>query len=315
MTRYCPNCGERVMEGDAFCGECGTRLGTDDRQDTDWSEEDAGWDEQDIGRGGQDAGWSEGDTGRGGSQPGAQGHGTRGSGPHVPRKGALETFTQGLKWIIGLPVLLGAFLVVDLVNVVGETVNPLFSLLGFLLSLVVWGVAYRYAERLLADEPVEGSVDELFDTASDVLGRLLSLVGIFIVYVIVVGIGFLLFILPGIYLGARLILAYPACVLDDQRAFQSLSTSWDVAHGNVLKLVGIFLINVAVVFGVFFVAAIIGGIAALDSPVFLALTAPVTAVFTGAVQMAVGRVYLENREGGGMFASSQPGSQRINETR
>jgi hypothetical protein len=121
-----------------------------------------------------------------------------------------------------------------------------------------------------------------------------------------VGIGLILLIIPGIYIGGRLILAFPACVLDGKGVSDSLSTGWDVGGGNVLKLVGIFLISAVAVVGLQILAGIFGGFSAVNSPVFLLLTAPITGILGGAVQMGVGRVYLENRP----RPRASPGRQR-----
>jgi len=201
--------------------------------------------------------------------------------------------------MISVPILFGAFIFVELFDAIGE-INALFSLLSIPLLLVVDGVAHKYTERLLADESVSGTVAELFDMGSVVLGRLLSLLGVVIIYVVAVAIGLILLIVPGIYLGARLALAFPACVLDEQRAFESLSTSWDVAHGNVLKLVGLFLLFIFAVIGVTLPLVIFEGVDAVDapeSPLALVLVAPITALISGAVEMSYARIYLENREG------------------
>ena len=298
MTDYCPNCGEPVQPGDAFCVECGTAL-DDGGFDTTRDDRRGGADRQDDSEWGESGRGSRRDRGRNiggqGPEPG-RGPDSGAGGSTVPRKGAVETFVQGIRWMIAVPVLLGAFVVYDLLDTVGLSINPLFSPVAFLVGLILWGTAYKYVERFLAGEQVEGSVGEVLDTASSVLGRLLSLVGILIVYVIVVGIGFVLFVLPGIYLGARLSLSFPACVLDRQRAFESLSTSWDVAHGNVLKLVGIFLINAFAAIGVAIFGALLGGPDTIENPLFLALFAPLFALLNGAAQMAFGRVYLENRD-------------------
>jgi len=311
MASYCPNCGEPVTENDAFCGECGTALdgeeggggsGWDDSQNSGWDDsQNSGWDNsQNTGRNPQNAGWEGGQRGRGQQQQAPpQGAGMQG-GADIPRKNAIDTFVQGVKWLVAVPALLGAFIVVDLISSVGGLFTGLLSLVGSILSLLVWGGAYKYTEQFVYSEDVQGGVDEVIDTVSGVTGRLLSLIGIFIVYIVAVSVGFIFLIIPGIYLGARLVLAFPACVLDGEGVTDSLSTSWEVAGDNVLKLVGLGLINIAAAVGVGILtggaAAATGGLSVLETPLTSILLVPVTAILGGAVQMAIARVYLENRK-------------------
>jgi len=308
MARYCPNCGEAVAENDAFCGECGTALGGGDSGwgdagDTGQTTQNTGWDDEgNTGQNPRNTDWEGRQGGRGQQQqaprqgpPGAQGGGVAG----IPRKSAIDTFVQGVKWLVAVPALLGAFFLVEVLSSLGQFVTGLFSLAGSVLTLLVFGVAYMYTERFVYDGDVQGGVDGLLDTVSDVASRLLALIGIGLIYIIAVFVGLLLLVIPGIYLGARLVLAFPACVLDDKGVTDSLSTSWDVASGNVLKLVGLGAINVlaAIGFGIAasVVAAVVGGLSVLESPVFSLALAPVSAVLSGAVQMAIARVYIENR--------------------
>jgi hypothetical protein len=314
MARYCPNCGDPVPEENSYCSECGTALDEDGGGGT------SGWD--DAGNTGQNQGSGWDDAGNTGQNQGSGWDGTQGTsqgrqrgpqqpgrgaqtGSGLPRKNAVDTVSQALNWLTGLPVLIGGFLVLGLINSLGQIVTGLFSLVGFIISLILWGVAFKYAERLSFGEQVRGDIDEVTSMASEVTGQLLSLIGIAILYFLAVGLGFVLLVAPGVYLAARLALAFPACVLDGQGAIDSLSTSWEVASGNVLKLVGIVLINLLAAFGISVIGGAVGGLALLQSPAFVLVTAPISAIIGATVQMAVARVYLENR-GVGPQPQGQP---------
>jgi hypothetical protein len=211
--------------------------------------------------------------------------------------GALATLGQSLRWLLGFPILIAAFLIGDLLSttqyLVSPALSPVVQIGGAILSLVLGGIAYVYVDREVRDEAVAFG-----DAVGEVLGRLLSLLGIFIVYAIAVVIGSILLVLPGIYLGARLILAFPACVLDEKGVSDSLSISWEVADGNVLKLVAIFVLSLLPLFGVFLVGALTGNIQSpedVQNPTVLALSAPISAIVGGMIEMATARVYLENK--------------------
>lgn len=205
----------------------------------------------------------------------------------IPRRTAIETLRESVGWLVASPALLAAFIVVDAFGVVAEFTSPILSIVAALIGLFVGGIAYVYADAFLSGESTT-----IGRAAGPVLDRFISLVGVFIIYLIVVAIGFLLLIIPGIYLGARLILAFPACILDDSGTFDSLSQSWRVAHGNLLKLVGIFLLLFFAMFGYFLLGGLVFG---LMHPLFVVLSIPVTAALTGIVELAIARVYLENR--------------------
>jgi len=209
----------------------------------------------------------------------------------VDRKNTVETLLEAVEWLTRNPPLILAFLIVGLIEGLGEA-SPIFSLLGVVLVVFVDGIAHRVA---YAEAGGEGTT--IGSEAGPVLERLLSLLGAFVVYVIAVVIGTVLLIVPGIYLGLRLALAFPAIVIDDQRAFEGLSTSWAVAQGNLLKLLGISVLAVVVALSTLIVGLVFS--AALDSVVFMAIiSAVVTAVLSPIVEMAYARVYLENRDDG-----------------
>lgn len=208
----------------------------------------------------------------------------------LARKSAIDTILEALEWLQRSPILILAFLVVGVVDALGE-MSALFALLGLLLMVFVDGVAHRFAYA-----EVVGERTTFGDEVGPVVDRYLSLLGAFVVYIAAVTVGLLLLILPGIYLALRLALAFPAIVIDDQGAFEGLATSWDVAQGNLLKLLGITLLALVVFFSTVFVAAVVT--VGLDSIVPLVLVSgAVTAIVGPVVEMAYARVYLENRDG------------------
>ncbi|WP_255167909.1 glycerophosphoryl diester phosphodiesterase membrane domain-containing protein [Natrononativus amylolyticus] len=208
----------------------------------------------------------------------------------VDRKNAVGTVTEAAGWLVRNPALIAAFFVLGVVQAAGEEFF-LLSLFGWFLSLYLGGIAYVYARDELA-----GADPDLNEASSQVLPRILSLVGIFFAYGIAVFVGLLLLIIPGIYLSLRLVLAFPACVLDDKRAIESLKTSWRVAHGNLLKLLGISILMFVVSLSAIVVTALFTGLGDEFLVGLLAVTAVLTAFLTPIVEMAYARIYLENRE-------------------
>ena len=118
MTSYCPECGEQVNEDDQFCFNCGESVGgapVQGRQPTDTSRHRPA-DEAEYQRGrGHHTG--PGDPGAGGPS---------GQGPTVPRKNAIDTLRQSLSWLFGFPILIGAFIIVDVIDSMGIVFGPVF---------------------------------------------------------------------------------------------------------------------------------------------------------------------------------------------
>lgn len=218
----------------------------------------------------------------------------------MERQNAVTTLQTAAGWLRETPALVGLFFVFALVNATGQLSGIAAiagSLVGSLMGLVVAGIAHQSA----ADK-VAGRATDLAETAEAVARRLLSLVAIAIVSGILTGVATLFFIIPGIYVGLRLSLAPAACVIDDLGIGDSLSKSWDIAQGNLLKLLGIQLATGLVSVSVLaFLVVATGSAATLTEPgssalfVPFVLLAPVTAVVGPITQFAIGRVYLENR--------------------
>ncbi|GAB3029533.1 glycerophosphoryl diester phosphodiesterase membrane domain-containing protein [Natronobiforma cellulositropha] len=205
----------------------------------------------------------------------------------LQRKGAIGTIAEAADWLVRNPVLLPVFFVVGVIDALGEA-SFLFSVLGFAAVIVADGIAHRFAFA-----EVRGTQTNVVAETEVVFSKFLSLAGATIVYVIAVIIGLILLIIPGIYLGLRLSLAFPAIVIDDQGMMEGLETSWEVAKGNLLKLLGIWIIFLVGVFSVVISLLIVGGTESLGLTV--ALSAILTAIIAPIVQLAYARVYLENR--------------------
>lgn len=353
MVNYCPECGEPVAEMDAFCSECGAELDADPGaadeygHQSDWEQQETGGrigeeatsegNEQGTGGWGDQAtsGWDEQPTGN--SRRTGRGRDSVAAGsPDISREGAVTTFRQGLGWTVGLPVLIGAFTLLGLLNTASTAVAPtaeaidsgqttnsalssVLSLLSFAVFLVVTGTAYVYAERRVTGADLTGGLDEFFDVVTGVTRRFLTLLAVALLYFVSTIIGLVLFVVPGVYIGARLSLALPAVVIDDQGVTESLSTSWEVAQGNLLKIVGLLgllfvgLIGAAIG-GLFVAVPVTGALEAANIPgaetAGSAAVDPILAVVLGAYHIALARVYLENRDGG-----DQPRDQRQDDRR
>ncbi|MFC3958007.1 hypothetical protein ACFOUR_06430 [Halovivax cerinus] len=205
-------------------------------------------------------------------------------------------------WLRENPALILVFLVGTVIVGFGSLIPFLGALFG-ILALYINGIA-----QLVARDELVGETPDIRGAAGEVLGRLLSLVGIWLISSVLIGVGFLFLIIPGIYLALRLSLAPAACVIDGENAFDSLSTSWEVAEGNLLKIFGLGLIVFGLVFAAMLVTTpVVFFAAGSETGMVVGLVAIVVLISAFAqpvVQMAYARIYVENREPGSNVADS-----------
>lgn len=212
----------------------------------------------------------------------------------IERLTAIETLVWAGRRLANELDLVVAFGVVGVLNLLAELSSPapaiavsLASLLG---SLLAGGLAHAAAFDAFADP--ELAIGDRFGRAASALP---ALVGVAVVYLLAVVVGTLLLILPGIYLALRLSLSFPACVIDDRGVLASLRASWDAATGNLLKILGVQLAVLAASVGAL-VAAVVAVGGEPDPATVAAASVPVTALVAPIVQLALGRIYVENDE-------------------
>lgn len=207
------------------------------------------------------------------------------------RSSATEILQQSFQWLTGSPQLLGALVVVELVLFI-SVVHWSLSLVYVLLNIFVGGAACIYAERELEMRSMDSEAVELpLATAlREVAPRILALVAIYIVYFIALVVGLVLLIAPGIYLGARLGLAFPACILDGKSPAESLSTSWRLAESSILELATVLVLTgvVLLIVNALVSVALIGFLIAI----------PAAALASGVLFLSFGTVYCEARTAG-----------------
>ncbi|MGH7498843.1 MAG: glycerophosphoryl diester phosphodiesterase membrane domain-containing protein [Gemmatimonadales bacterium] len=80
---------------------------------------------------------------------------------------------------------------------------------------------------------------------------------------LVVGVGFVLLVIPGIILIAGLILSIPALVIEGKSASAALSRSWELSRGSRWRILGLLLVLVVLLY---VPVAAIGAIAAIFLP-------------------------------------------------
>ena len=95
------------------------------------------------------------------------------------------------------------------------------------------------------------------DSLRYALGRTIPLILCYIVFVIIVSIGTILLIIPGIWLATKLSMSFAALVFERKGPFGALGRSWKLTGGNFWRVFGTLLV-VAIIVIVF--QLVVGGI-------------------------------------------------------
>jgi hypothetical protein len=178
-------------------------------------------------------------------------------------QGAFQLFTrhpQAIMVFCGAQILLGLAMLPLSIELgagqpPGAAVVPdfgrLLPLLGIsiVVSLIYTAVVYSVFMRLFADD-LEGRVRPIGEVVRAGLGHAPALIALNLVLGVILMIGFLLCLVPGILLSLALIFAIPAVVLEPTGPFRALSISWERTRGHRLNIFLVMLVAGAVLFGV-----------------------------------------------------------------
>jgi len=204
-----------------------------------------------------------------------------------------EVLTDSLE-LVGLAFAVSLLSVVALAGVsltapaepprVADWVWPVYLALfvGFALA---WSVVYA-----TADAAVEERAPSLADRLKQSVARLPALVVTGILAWLLTAVGLFLLVLPGVYLFCRLVLAYPACVIDRKGPLGSLRAGWRASRGNVTKVFGVSFGYVALSAASNYAASAFGPLSLAGEFVSAGLTAGLLPLFG----LAFGHLYLES---------------------
>ena len=174
------------------------------------------------------------------------------------------------------------------------------SAAAVVLGLVGAGATIFSVAALAEGRPVD--LREAFDPAFTRLGRLIALAAILIGGVVVlaltiVGVAALPFLAP------RLTMAFQAVMLEDAGPLEALRRSWRATHGHMLRLLGILIVMILILFAIAFLAPTVPGPEEAGRGARMALDAAIqllqTALFVPAGAFAHGALtlyYLRIRE-------------------
>jgi uncharacterized membrane protein (DUF485 family) len=201
-----------------------------------------------------------------------------------------------------LPTLLAQYLLYQ--NVGTVDFNDPAARLGFFASPLYWlSLLVSFLGMfMLQGALVRSSILDQNGQPADVGGSialairlLLPMIGLTILSSILIGIGFILLIVPGVIVYLMLIVAVPALVEERRGVIASMSRSRELTKGSRLTIFGLVVLFILFYF---VLAMIIGfvGLLGTDSPIVAAIVAAINSTLTGmfmAVMLA--SLYIELR--------------------
>ncbi|MFM8561540.1 MAG: YciC family protein [Solirubrobacterales bacterium] len=133
-------------------------------------------------------------------------------------------------------------------------INLIYSLASLVAFLYIQGAFARVVQDVREDGKVDWSVGELIKSINP---RLLPLLGLSIVTGILIFIGFIFLIIPGIILSLIWFVAVPVLIIEDKGVFESMSRSGELTKHNRWRLLGLSILIYIAVFVVFIIAGLI----------------------------------------------------------
>jgi L-cystine uptake protein TcyP (sodium:dicarboxylate symporter family) len=164
---------------------------------------------------------------------------------------------------------------------------------GFFTSLLVLagtGLIGWVIQQVLLGALTRGAAGSLIGRAVDVgasyryaLSRLGGLIILALLYAIIVAVGFILLIIPGIIFGVFLAVAMPSFIVERKSASEALSRSWNLVSGSFWHTLGVIVVAFILAGIVNGVISALGGSTFIGSWLMSAVAQVITAPFVALV--------------------------------
>ena len=163
---------------------------------------------------------------------------------HLDIGGVFEATTEiykkcfGTVWIVALILLIPSAIIVALLGNDG-----IGGLIGQIVQLVATAWLLGSIIRIVQDVEEDGQVDwGVGQVLSSVTGKLVAIILLQIVVAILVGIGLLLLIIPGVILALMWSVSMPSLVVEDKGVFDSISRSSELTKHNRMRILGVVIV-------------------------------------------------------------------------
>ena len=111
------------------------------------------------------------------------------------------------------------------------------GLIGLLLQAIAWGALMNYGVKAYIGQQIG-----VADAARGALQRLLPVIGLSVIYFVMIGVGAILLFIPGLFLGIRYVLSFPAFYGEDLGPGRSLRKSSTLTEGRWWRTFALFLV-------------------------------------------------------------------------
>lgn len=203
-------------------------------------------------------------------------NGAAGAAGHLDIGGVFEKTGEiykeafGTVWLVALVLMLPASVITA---ILGD--DGLAGLIGGIVQLVATAWLIGSLVRVVEDVEADGRVDfGVGEVLGSVWPKLISLILLQLVVGILVGIGLILLIIPGVILALMWIVAVPSMVVENRGVFDSMSRSSELTHGNRMRILAIGILLLAIYVAI----ALIGALLIAATPVIGAIALIVVAV-------------------------------------
>lgn len=165
-----------------------------------------------------------------------------GTSGHLDIGGVFEATTDlwkktfGTVWLVALILMVPAYIISGLLQEGGGFLQFIGSIVQMVAGVWLAGAVVKIVEDARLDGRVDASVGDLLGSVSS---KIISLILLGIVLWILVGIGLILLIIPGVILALMWLVSVPALVVEDKGVFDSMSRSSDLTRGNRMRILGI----------------------------------------------------------------------------
>ena len=203
----------------------------------------------------------------------------------------------------GLPTLIIQYLLYESVGAVDRAdpyaATAMFASPLYWLSFLVMIIGGYMLQAALVRSSILDQNDQPADPRGSIMVAirlLLPMIGLAILSSILMGIGFMLLIVPGVIVYLMLIVAVPAMVEERRGVIGSMTRSRELTRGSRLRIFGLVLLFLIFYF---ILSAVIGAATVAvgsDTPIVLALLTALNSMFTGIFMAAMlASLYIELR--------------------
>jgi len=151
----------------------------------------------------------------------------------------------------------------------GFSMGGVLGVIGFLVvGVIIYVIAYLFSQGgtvFAVSELYLGRATTIGQSFGRVRGELVSLFFVVFFNLLVLGVSFLFFIIPGIYMACRLCVCVPAALLENLGPIDSLQRSFTLTKDNAGRAFLILLLYVVILYASIFLFALPFGIAIQSS--------------------------------------------------